>query len=222
MNARTVGQFILELRKEKGITQKELADHLHISDKTISRWETGKGYPDVSILHSLANYFGITITELLSGTRLSEKEFIEQSEDLLMDSLHKQKNRNIVDYLIYIVIAIALIIYMGLMTGEYNNSLEVLVVFVSIIAILDQVKPRNKKILCLLVSFIVFVIIGGFTIRTEQYNNGKYIGYALGNKMNVQDYINIQEYANSICPYEYGSNEWKGFIMGFIEGVDER
>ena len=40
--------------------------------------------------------------------------------------------------------------------------------------------------------------------------------------MNVQDNINIQEYANSICPYEFGSNEWKGFIMGFIEGVDER
>ena len=68
----------------------------------------------------------------------------------------------------------------------------------------------------------LFVIIGGITIRTEQYNNGKYIGYALGNKMNVQANINIQEYANSICPYEYGSNEWKGFIMGFIEGVDER
>ena len=45
MDAKQVGLFIQELRKEKGITQKELADILHVSDKTISRWETGKGYP---------------------------------------------------------------------------------------------------------------------------------------------------------------------------------
>lgn len=67
MNQYVIGTMIKELRESKSMTQAELADKLMISDKTVSKWETGKGYPDISLLEPIANVLGITIAELLSG-----------------------------------------------------------------------------------------------------------------------------------------------------------
>ena len=222
MDAKKVGMFIAQLRKEKGITQKELADILHVSDKTISRWETGKGYPEVSIMRPISEFFEITITELLSGCHLSKEEYKEYSEDILESSLKKNKRRNVLEYILYGIIAIFLIIYMGLLTGDYNQSLEVLVVFISIITVVDQIKKKPFKIVCIIAIFVMFVLIGGMTIREEQYNKGKDLGYSLGMKLKEVENISITsvvfEYADEICPYEFGTNEWKGFMMGFQDG----
>ena len=59
------GSFVAELRKEKGLTQKELADKLLVSSKAISKWETGANMPDVSLLIPLADILGVSVTELL-------------------------------------------------------------------------------------------------------------------------------------------------------------
>ena len=67
MNHYITGNTIRSLRTKKGLTQKELADQLLISDKTVSKWETGKGYPDISMLESLAKSLDISVAELLSG-----------------------------------------------------------------------------------------------------------------------------------------------------------
>lgn len=225
MDAKQVGLFIQELRKEKGITQKELADILHVSDKTISRWETGKGYPEVSLMKAISEYFEITVTELLSGCRLSTIEYKEHSEDILVTSLSKNRKRHILEYILYAIIALFLIIYIGLMTGNYNTSLEVLIVFVSILITADQIKKKRVKILIIILIFSVFVIVGGVTIRKDQYQIGKELGYSLGKELNKPDIINstneVFEYVDRICPYEYGTNEWKGFIMGFQDGFTE-
>ena len=61
------GVFVAALRKEKGMTQKELAERLFISDKAVSKWERGLSLPDISLLQPLADLFGVTVTELLSG-----------------------------------------------------------------------------------------------------------------------------------------------------------
>lgn len=71
MNQYVTGAVIKKLREEKKLTQAELAEELNVSDKTISKWETGKGYPDISLLESIAQTFGISITELLSGNTIS-------------------------------------------------------------------------------------------------------------------------------------------------------
>ncbi len=71
MNQYVIGTMIKELREGKAMTQAELAEKLLVSDKTISKWETGKGYPDISMLEPLANVLGITIAELLSGNVIS-------------------------------------------------------------------------------------------------------------------------------------------------------
>lgn len=67
MNQYVTGAMIRSLREKMGITQAELAEKLFVSDKAVSKWENGKGYPDISLLESIAGVFGISVTELLSG-----------------------------------------------------------------------------------------------------------------------------------------------------------
>ena len=65
-----VGEFISTARKEKRMTQKELAEQIGVSDKTISRWETGNGLPDMAYLTPLCDFLGVSVNELLSGEKL--------------------------------------------------------------------------------------------------------------------------------------------------------
>ena len=79
------GEFISELRKEKGITQKELANQLYISDKAVSKWETGHSVPDITLLTPLAEQLGVTVTELLECRRIetADKLDVTQANDLV-------------------------------------------------------------------------------------------------------------------------------------------
>lgn len=71
MNPYVTGATIKELRESKKITQAELAEKLCVSDKTVSKWETGKGYPDITLIEPLANALEISLPELLSGNTVS-------------------------------------------------------------------------------------------------------------------------------------------------------
>jgi len=71
MNQYVTGAIIKKLREERRLTQSELAEQLHVSDKTVSKWENGKGYPDISLLEPIAKVFGISLTELLSGKTIN-------------------------------------------------------------------------------------------------------------------------------------------------------
>lgn len=79
------GEFLAELRKEKGIKQKELAEKLYVSDKAVSKWETGHSIPDVSLLIPLAEILGVTVTELLECKRMEVPESIDavHADDLV-------------------------------------------------------------------------------------------------------------------------------------------
>ncbi len=71
MNQYVTGAVIRQLREKNHLTQTELAEKLCVSDKTVSKWETAKGYPDISLLEPIAKVFGISITELISGNAVS-------------------------------------------------------------------------------------------------------------------------------------------------------
>jgi len=71
MNQYITGAVIKELREMNHFTQAELAEKLSVSDKTVSKWETGKGYPDISLLEPIAKVFGVSITELMTGNAVS-------------------------------------------------------------------------------------------------------------------------------------------------------
>ena len=68
MNTYVTGAIIKRLREEKKLTQLELAEQLHVSDKSVSKWETGRGYPDIALIEPLAAALGISVMELMSGS----------------------------------------------------------------------------------------------------------------------------------------------------------
>ena len=71
MNEYLTGAVIRELREKNHLTQAQLAEKLNVSDKTISKWETAKGYPDITLLKPIASVFGVSIMELLSGKAIT-------------------------------------------------------------------------------------------------------------------------------------------------------
>ena len=75
-----IGQFIKTVRKEKNLTQREVAERLNISEKTVSKWETGNGLPEVSLMLPLCQLLEISVNELLSGERLDDKQYVERAE----------------------------------------------------------------------------------------------------------------------------------------------
>ncbi len=84
-----LGKFVAELRKEKNMTQKELAEKLHLTDKAISKWERGLNYPDISVLEPLAEILEVSVMELLKGERFEENFCItkEDAEKVVSDSI---------------------------------------------------------------------------------------------------------------------------------------
>lgn len=83
MNQKKIGSFLKELRKEKGITQEEFVENLNVSGRTVSRWETGVNMPDISLLVDIAEFFNVSIPEIINGERKSEimeKEVKEVAE----------------------------------------------------------------------------------------------------------------------------------------------
>ena len=82
MNQIKIGSFLKELRKEKGMTQEQLAEQLNISNRSVSRWETGSSLPDLSILIILAEYYDVDIREIIDGKRKSEN-MDEEAKDTL-------------------------------------------------------------------------------------------------------------------------------------------
>jgi transcriptional regulator with XRE-family HTH domain len=71
MDNQKIGNFIAELRREKGMTQKELAEKMNVTDKAVSKWERGAGYPEITTIPTLADSLGVSTSELLLGERIS-------------------------------------------------------------------------------------------------------------------------------------------------------
>lgn len=88
MDAKKIGTFLRELRKEKGLTQEQLAEVLHVSGRTVSRWETGANMPDLSILIQIAEFYEVEVKEILDGERKGE----------IMDKELKETLSKVADY----------------------------------------------------------------------------------------------------------------------------
>lgn len=83
MNQRKIGNFIAELRKEKNMTQEQLAEKLGVSNKSISRWENGTTMPDYSLLKDICNELDTNINELMSGEKIEKENYITKAEENL-------------------------------------------------------------------------------------------------------------------------------------------
>lgn len=90
MNQEAIGKFIAACRKEKELTQMQLAEKLNITNRAVSKWETGKSCPDTSIMLELCDILGITVNELLSGERISMENYQKKAEENLVELQQKK------------------------------------------------------------------------------------------------------------------------------------
>lgn len=117
MEQQMIGKFISSCRKEKGLTQMQLAEKLNITNRAISKWETGKSMPDVSLMLDLCNILGITVNELLSGERIAMENYQKRAEENLMELQAKKEK----------------------VQREYNSMLKILIAAFSLLFVLNMV-----------------------------------------------------------------------------------
>ena len=112
MNQQLTGKFIAHKRKEKNLTQEQLAEKLGVSNKTVSKWETGKCMPDYSVVKALCDELEITVAELMDGEASDEKSVLTYNEEQIVDLLKRtqnlEKQKNLLYGILLIVMGIAL------------------------------------------------------------------------------------------------------------------
>lgn len=117
MEQQMIGKFISTCQKEKGLTQMQLAEKLNITNRAISKWETGKSMPDVSLMLDLCNILGITVNGLLSGERIAMENYQKRAEENLMELQSKKEK----------------------VQREYNSILKILIAAFSLLFVLNMV-----------------------------------------------------------------------------------
>lgn len=129
------GKFIAQLRKEQGLTQRELADKISVSDKAISKWETGKGSPDVSSMQPLCEALGISVTELLTGEKLTQEQYRVEAERNMFVLLRKKRTTQLVGAAI--TAAVMLFCVVWLYRAEFTIDIS------STVGLEDAIKDYN-------------------------------------------------------------------------------
>lgn len=129
-----IGGFIVEERKRKGYTQKILSEKLGISDKTISKWERGNGFPEVSLLIPLCSELDITVNELLSGERVSEEQYRKKAEENMVN-LVKEAQENKKKIILSVMVGILTILAavpLFMVAGMFDMRTGVRITFIVI------------------------------------------------------------------------------------------
>ena len=122
MNQEKIGKFILKLRKDKKMTQQELADKLNVTDRAVSHWENGRSIPDVSLFKSICGIFDISVNELISGEKLTKDKLIKQSDENIINTLKdSKKNQNKSQRIIIILIIGIVILLIAVLLGIKNK-----------------------------------------------------------------------------------------------------
>ncbi|MBO7318969.1 MAG: helix-turn-helix transcriptional regulator [Clostridia bacterium] len=142
MTNKSIGNFLAELRKEKGLTQKEVADFLNVSDKTVSHWECDKYSPDISVIPILAEFFGVTCDEILKGEKITpiynennfsfepltkENEYEKYAKIRLKNAYNKLKTSNVISVFCSAFVLAFLIIIIFIIDGYVPFELGVTV-----------------------------------------------------------------------------------------------
>ena len=128
MEQEKIGKFILKLRKEKNMTQQELADKIGVTDRAISKWENGRGMPDFSLIKPLCKELGITVNDLISGEKIEEENYQEKLEENILNTIDYtnkkiKKNKNVFKIIIgTIIILILLLITIFLIDVRMMNQ----------------------------------------------------------------------------------------------------
>lgn len=153
MDNQKFGEFISELRKERGWTQMDLAQRLNVTDKAVSKWERGVGFPDIKLIEPLADTLGVSILEIMKSERIREQEILAEnanetiSEIIDMAILQKKiEKRNLVIGIIGIALAVAIIFLVDLMRGIGFVMVYLPILAVAVIAMSGAMWLRGHRL----------------------------------------------------------------------------
>ncbi len=141
MDLQIIGRFIKEQRKIRGMTQAELAEKICVSEKTISKWECGNGFPDTSLMLPLCKELGITANELLSGKKLTGDEYMRQAENNLVTLKTQQEQSHklllTIEYILGYMSSLTLIILV--FVASYINMPTWLRIFLIVFGLIHTI-----------------------------------------------------------------------------------
>lgn|GEM_PF-4010860 len=212
MDNKKTGKFISELRKEKELTQKELADKLFVTDRAVSKWERGMGYPDITIIIELSKILGVSINEILYGERLEQNE----EKEIIKDSVKfytKLQKQSILKKCLILIPLVLVIFYLGIMTfTEVNNGCFPFTkcnVQMDDWASFSKIsnKQNSKKLLDALVNSD-FNSLEELIMPSDAKSNFKY----------VEDFEKLKEKGVKFAKYNYKTGYWGEYgFCGYYE-----
>ncbi len=182
MDNNKMGAFIAQVRKERGLTQLELAQKINVTDKAVSKWERGVGFPDIKIIEALAKALGVSVSELMNGERMENAVRAGESDNISNDDIlteNKKYAGKIVNFRTYIIVLAAVVLSLSIFlldSGGFDGAFFVYIPFimelVGVLLIVSGIIRYKKKVqykgvliagiitLLIPVSFTVFLIVG--------------------------------------------------------------
>ena len=168
MNQEKIGRFIATLRKEKNMTQQELAEKLGVSDRTIGNWENGRNMPDLPLFKPLCNELDISLNDLMSGEKVTAKEYQEKLEENIINTIDytnkKLENRNNFIGLILITFGVLISITAIAIFPSESSWGSIYSVFGAIISLIGVSRftkrlTHPKRLLANFSYFFIFIAI---------------------------------------------------------------
>ena len=168
MNQEKIGRFIANCRKQRKMTQSELGEKLGVTEKSVSNWENGRNMPDLSLFKPLCNELNITLNDLLSGEKVTEKEYREKFEENIINTIDytnkKLENRN--NFIGFILITFGILISVSAIAifpseSSWGSIYSVFGVIVSLIGVSRFTKrlTHPKRLLCNFSYFLIFIVL---------------------------------------------------------------
>ena len=170
MDQSKIGKFISIKRKEKNLTQLELADKLGVTDRTISNWENGKNMPDISLIKQISNILDISINELLSGEEITDEDYNDKLEENLINTIsyveNKDKNLNLFRTIILLLLSVIGIVLNNIFVNDIESKnyinivcLIVLIYYLKQLAVKYKLFRRIMALILVIVCIFCFILI---------------------------------------------------------------
>ena len=168
MNQEKIGKFIAKCRKDKKMTQSDLAEKLGVTDKSIGNWENGRNMPDLSLFKPLCDELDITINELLSGEKLKKEEYQEKFEENIINTIdYSTKKINLIrNYMGIVLLVLGILISFTAMTmfaseSSWGSTYSVIGAIISLIGVSKLTKnyKYSKRLIICITYFISFLIL---------------------------------------------------------------
>ena len=163
MDQKKIGKFISNCRKERNMTQAQLAEKLQVTDKTVSRWENGNYMPDVSLLQPLSNELKISVNELLSGEKITKEQYQEKLEENIINAMEysnekveRVKKNGILLCMLFSVLVLASSLTVFPRESSWSSIFSIFAILLFAISI-GQIFQKIKNYQRIIITIVIFI-----------------------------------------------------------------